>query len=191
MTSLEVSPVEWNEPQSIERAQAGDRAAFALLVDRYWNQVLRWLFGLTHNQHLAEDLTQEAFLKAWRRLGTFERGANFRTWVFRIARNCLTDWQRDPRSRVAQSVPESVPARDPDPVDAILSVEGQALFRQACARLPDSYREAFLLWTQKSLSYAEIAQVLSVTEETARWRVFKARLFLVNELCGYLNRKSP
>ena len=65
------------EPQLVLLAQAGDRQAFATLAERYWRRVFRWLYGLTHHTHLAEDLTQEAFLKAWRALGSFQPGPAF------------------------------------------------------------------------------------------------------------------
>ena len=179
------------EPQLVLLAQAGDRQAFATLAERYWRRVFRWLYGLTHHTHLAEDLTQEAFLKAWRALGSFQPGASFRAWLFHIARNCLIDGRRGPRSATVQVLPQTVPAREPDPGKAVLEREGQAVLQEACARLPEHFRAAFFLWAHEDLSFAEIAQVLGTTEATARWRVFKARLFLLKELGSYLGKKMP
>src|SRR5262249_40714408 len=75
----------------IEQARAGDRAAFTALVDVYWGRIFRWLRGMTRCSHLAEDLTQDVFLKAWTALASFEPGTSFRAWLFRIAANRFVD----------------------------------------------------------------------------------------------------
>ena len=78
------APPESGEPEWILAAQAGDRQAFARLVDAYWDRLFRWLFHLTRDRHRAEDLTQETFLKALAALDSFRAGSNFRAWLFRI-----------------------------------------------------------------------------------------------------------
>ncbi len=178
-----------DEFQLVRKAREGDRAAFAALVERYWNWVYRWLFGLTRAAHLAEDLTQEAFLKAWRSLDSFQPGASFRAWLFSIARNGLVDCKRGPRGVPSRPLSANLAAPESGPVAEIVQREGAALLEQAIARLPEHFREAFWLWSQDDMSFSEIAQVLGLTEETARWRVFKARLILVKELGSYLDRR--
>src|SRR6185437_12955644 len=83
-----------NEPQLIRAAQAGDRSAFAVLVEAYWERLYRWLFHLTHHRHQAEDLAQEAFLKAFAHLARFRPDTNFRAWLFRIAHNSFANSRR-------------------------------------------------------------------------------------------------
>jgi RNA polymerase sigma-70 factor (ECF subfamily) len=177
------------ELQWVRQAQAGDRQAFAALVDAYWPRINRWLFGLTGNTHSAEDLTQEAFLKAWAALPNFQ-GTGFRAWLFRIANNSLIDSRRGPRGTKPEQLPESIATREPGPIAVVIGREGQTVVQQACERLPAKLRSAFLLRTQEELSFEEIAQALEVTEETVRWRVFKARHLLLNELKGYLDEKQ-
>lgn len=178
-----------DERQAIERAaRAGDRQAFAALVDCHWGPVYRWLAGLTRNEHLAEDLTQEAFLKAWRGLGTFQPGASFRVWLFSIARHCWIDRQRGPRGAITTGLSEHMATTVPGPAESIVEREGKALFQQACAALPEHLQAAFLLWAQNDMAFADVAQVLGITEATARWRVFKARLILLRELGNYLDQ---
>ena len=75
-----------HEPSLVQLAQEGDRQACAALVDRYWPRLYRWLFHLTHNQHGAEDLVQETFLKAFSKLSSFRAESNFQAWLFRIVR---------------------------------------------------------------------------------------------------------
>ncbi len=171
----------------IRAAQAGDTSAYAALVDRYWPRVQRWLHGLTQDAQTAEDLTQDVFLKVWGGLARFTAGSNFRAWLFCIARRRLIDSHRGGRSPNASQLPEGVAATDPGPVSTLVARETLALVQQAIGRLPTTLREAFLLRTQEDLSYADIAGVLEATEETVRWRVFKARQTLLQELGDILD----
>jgi RNA polymerase sigma-70 factor (ECF subfamily) len=170
------------EHSCIGAAQAGDTQAYARLVDHYWPRVQRWLTGLTHDTQAAEDVTQEVFLKAWNGLPRFQAGSNFRAWLFCIARRALIDSHRLGRSPDAGSLPEGLSASGPNPVSTLVARETLALVKKAVGRLPMQLREAFLLRTQEDLSYTEIGQVLEVNEETVRWRVFKARQTLLEEL---------
>jgi RNA polymerase sigma-70 factor (ECF subfamily) len=181
-----------HEPQElswIRRAQAGDQGAFAQLVDAYWLRIYRWLYGLTRNTHAAEDLTQDVFLKAWVKLHTFAAGTYFRAWLFRLASNCFLDSRRGPRGQAAQALPPAIAAHDPDPVATLCSRETQTQVDAALRKLQIRFRAPFLLRIQADLSFQEIAAILGLTEETARWRVFKARKLLVKELGSALDRK--
>lgn len=180
-----------DEQELVRRAQGGERAAFSALVDRYWPRVFRWLCGMCHRTHTAEDLTQDVFLRAWSALGSFQAGTSFRAWIFRIASNGFIDSTRGPRGTPPAALPDTLPARDAGPVTTVLAQECETLVQQACDRLPLGYRAALLLRTQEDLSFAEIATALGVTEETARWRLFKARQLLLRELGPYLDNPEP
>lgn len=171
----------------IRAARAGDTRAYARLVDHYWPRVQRWLTGLTHDTQAAEDVTQEVFLKVWNGLPRFQDGSNFRAWLFCIARRALIDNHRAGRSPDAGRLPEGLSAQGPSPINTLVARETLAQVKQAIGRLPLTMREAFLLRTQEELSYAEIGQVLEVNEETVRWRVFKARQTLLEELGDVLD----
>src|SRR5260370_35916383 len=75
------------EHMLIHSAQQGDREAFAVLVERYWDRLYRWLYHLTHNRHAAEDLVQDTLLKALAGLARFRTGSNFQAWLVRMAYN--------------------------------------------------------------------------------------------------------
>ncbi len=172
----------------IRGAQQGDRQAFARLVERYWDGLYRWLYHLAHDRHTAEDLAQEAFLKALNGLHTFRPGTNFRAWLFRIAHNTYANHRRSARPR--QPFPEDVAADDEGPVEQALSREALRLLAQAVSRLPADFRAAFLLRAEEGLSFRQVGDVLGITEETARWRVFKARQKLMSVLAPQLDREK-
>jgi RNA polymerase sigma-70 factor (ECF subfamily) len=173
----------------IHTAQQGDRQAFAVLAERHWDRLYRWLYHLTHNRHAAEDLTQEALLKAFAGLARFRTPNNFHAWLFRIAYNCFVNQWRCPE-RTRQPFPQNVPAHGESPVDEVLSRETLRLLARAIGRLPADYRAAFLLRVEEELSFQEVAGVLGIKEETARWRVFKARQKLMRVLAPQMNREE-
>jgi RNA polymerase sigma-70 factor (ECF subfamily) len=179
-----------DESNWVRESSAGDRNAFARLVDRYWEPVRRWLFGLTGREHAAEDIAQDTFLKAWTALPTLRDVRLFRVWLFQIARRCWIDARR--RSGAVKKFPliADVPSGDSGPLHGMIEDETQQQLQLALATLPSSYRAAYLLWTHEELPYSEIAQILGVSEETARWRVCKARQSLKEKLSPYLQRQS-
>jgi RNA polymerase sigma-70 factor (ECF subfamily) len=177
-----------DERPLIERARAGDRTAFARLVDGYWGRVFRWLRKMARCAATAEDLTQDVFLRAWRALGSFAPGTDFRAWLFRIAANRFLDTRRGPRGRAPVPLSDALPSRRPGPVSLILADECQARMLQAVDHLPVGLRAVFLLRTQEKMPFAAIGRALGVSEATVRGRLFKARKRLLRDLRDYVDR---
>ncbi|MFO0803893.1 MAG: sigma-70 family RNA polymerase sigma factor [Gemmataceae bacterium] len=168
-------PLSEDEAEWIRAAQAGDRAAFARLVERYWDRLYRWLYQLTRDRHAAEDLTQETFLKALAALGSFRAGSNFRAWVYKIGHNNFVNQKRSER-RVKVSLPDDLPGRDGAEAEAgSENREALEAVNAAVSELPPDFRAALMLRVNEGLSFRDVARILKTTEETARWRVFKAR----------------
>lgn len=178
------------ESSWIDRAQKGDREAFAQLVEHYWDRLYRWLYHLTHHQHSAEDLAQDALMKAFAKLETFRPGSNFQAWLFRIAYNAFLN-QRRVANRSRSPFPDDVAGIDAGPDEQAISREAMQLLGRAVHRLPGEFRAALLLRVEEGLSFREIADVLETTEQTARWRVFKARQKLLSVLAPQLDREKP
>jgi len=175
----------------VREARTGDREAFCHLVDLYWDRIRRWVFALTHHAQEAEDLTQDVFLKAWVNLKTLEEDGYFRAWLFRIARNLAFDQRKRRPLPVTGGVPvEALTAREGDPLDSVLSDEAEEMLQAACNKLPDKYRIAYLLWAQERLPFAELAEILGISEVNARWRVCQARQSLLRELAPLLEVRA-
>lgn len=170
------------ESEWIAAAQAGDRQAFARVVERYWDRLYRWLYHLTRDRHQAEDLAQETFLKVLAALDSFRPGSNFRAWLFRIGHNNFVNLKRATR-RASHPLPDEAPAPPgPGPHEAASDREALRAVAKAVAELPAEFRAALMLRADEGLSFKEVAAILHITEETARWRVFKARQKLVKML---------
>ena len=190
LAASESKGLELDERVLVSRAQKGDRQAFASLVEQYWDGLYRWLYHVTHHREAAEDLAQEAFLKALAGLGSFRAGSNFRAWLFRIAYNSFLN-QRRSEARARQFFPETVPTVQHGPAEQVMSRENLQVLTRAVGRLPPDFRAAFLLRVEEGLSFREIADVVQTTEETARWRVFKARQKLMEVLAPQMDREKP
>ena len=170
------------EADWIRAAQSGDRSAFAQWVDRYWDRLYRWLYHLTRDRHTAEDLTQETFLKTLAALKSFRPGSNFRAWVFRIGHNNFVN-QKRAEQRTKHPLPDDAAGSETDgPVHVAENREALELVMKAVTELPSDFRAALMLRVEEGLSFREVAKVLGTTEETARWRVFKARQKLMKVL---------
>lgn len=176
------SPVPSEEAEWIRDAQAGDRSAFARLIERYWDRLYRWLYHLTRDRHAAEDLTQETFLRALAAVKSFRPGSNFRAWLFRIGHNNFVNQKRSER-RTKHQLPDDAAAPDHGSAEtAAEHRETLEVVNRAVDDLPSDFRAALLLRVHEGLSFREVAKVLGTTEETARWRVFKARQKLMKVL---------
>ena len=178
------------EERLIRAAQKGDRPAFAALVEGYWDRLYRWLYHLAHDRHTAEDLAQETFLKAFAGLHRFRAGTNFAAWLFRIAHNNFAN-QRRATARAREPLPEDAAADDAGPAEEAESREALEGLARALGRLPPEFRAALLLRAEQGLSFRQIAEALDLTEETARWRVFKARQKLLALLAPRQEQEKP
>ncbi|GIW50915.1 MAG: ECF RNA polymerase sigma-E factor [Gemmatimonadales bacterium] len=151
----------------IERWRRGDEAAAAELVRRHARAVAQFLAAAGAGGDL-EDLVQEAFFRAFRRIDTFRGGASFRTWVMAIASNALKDLRRRERRRIRLDPLDRDAAHHNTPYEDARASELQSRFEQGVSRLPPMQRDVFLLRAQQGLSYEEIAAALGTTPGAAR-----------------------
>lgn len=161
------------DPRTIRAAAQGDLEAFEALVRAYQAPVWRFLRHLLGDAAMAEDVTQETFLRIHRRLPSFRFRSKLSTWVFAIARNAGTDALRV-RERRERTLRLTTPRGD------VADASGRAEVRAALASLPDKLREAFVLVEVLGLTYAEAGEAAGAPEGTMKSRVFRAREQLVN-----------
>lgn len=171
-----------DETTWVSAAQRGDRAAYAKLVDRYWDRLFRWLMTVAKDRHKAEDLTQETFLKALAALDSFRPGSNFRAWLFRIGHNNFVNLTRSERKANVPLPEDAAAPKVNTPGGGAADREAVAAVAEAVERLGPDFRAALTLHVTEGLAYKDVAKILNTTEETARWRVFKARQTLLKAL---------
>jgi len=170
----------------VERVQAGDREAFGLLVSKYQRKLLRLVMRFVRDPAEAEDVTQEAFIKAYRALPNFRGDSAFYTWLYRIGVNTAKNWLVAHRRHMptlsevtddeTEGVEQGVLLRDDETPDQVLmSRQIGATVNAAMDALPEDLRTAISLREIEGLSYEEIAQVMDCPIGTVRSRIFRAR----------------
>jgi len=202
---MAVPGVETSDETLAARAASGDDPAFEALVIRYQARVFRLARRLTGNDGDAQDAQQDTFLQVYRNLSSFRGDARFSTWLYRIATNAALMLRRTRARRPAESLDEYLPRFDAAgrhaATPAELRVAGQAdeiLDRQLLAekaragieRLPDLYREAFILRDLEELTTSDVAEVLGLEPAAVRQRVHRARLMLRGYLGTVTGGKS-
>lgn len=163
------------DPGVLRKAQRGDERAFSVLVQAYERPVYNYIVRLVGNRDLAEDLTQEVFLRVYQGLPGFSLRSRFTTWLFQVTKNRVLDelrtLERRPRAVVALDDIPPLEVLD-QPLERTETID--ALWRAVDALNVD-LKMALLLRDVVGLSYAEIADALEVTLATVKWRIFKAR----------------
>jgi RNA polymerase sigma-70 factor (ECF subfamily) len=177
--------VEETDQLLVERVQRGERAAFDVLVRKYQHRIVKLVSRYVHDGAEAQDIAQEAFLKAWRALPRFRGDSAFYTWLYRIAINTaknhlVADRRRPEDQQVDLQDPEefgiAARLRDEDtPEGLLLTAEIERTVEQAIQALPDELRTAIVLRELEGLSYEEIAQAMDCPVGTVRSRIFRAR----------------
>jgi len=172
----------------IERCLAGDQIAWEQIVRQHWRKVFNLAYKFVGRHDEAEDLTQEIFIKIFKALHTFDRRANFQTWLISISRNLCIDHYRSVRKE-RETMAREVDAADLMPVSKERGPYGQLeqldlrqLIRRALAELPATLREAVVLRDLKEYSYQEIADQLGLPEGTVKSRINRGRLELARQL---------
>lgn len=177
----------------VERVQAGDQKAFGLLVAKYQRKLLRLVSRLVWDPAEAEDVTQDAFIKAYRALPNFRGDSAFYTWLYRIGVNCAKNWLASHGQRARASahtededgevIDDGGLLHDADTPDRILmSKQIAETVNKAMDQLPDELRSAIALREIDGLAYEEIAEVMGCPIGTVRSRIFRAREAIAREL---------
>jgi RNA polymerase sigma-70 factor (ECF subfamily) len=172
----------------IEQCLAGDQIAWEQIVRQNWRKVFNVAYKFVGKHDEAEDLTQDIFLKIFKALKTFDRRANFQTWIISISRNLCIDHYRSVRKE-RQTIARDVDSNDLQPATPDRGPYAQAehqdlraQLRQALETLPITLRTAVVLRDLQELSYQEIADRLGLPEGTVKSRINRGRIELAHQL---------
>ena len=186
-------PAEFGDDELVALAQKGDREAFEALVERYKHKAYHIAFDFTRDREEAKDLSQDAFLRAFTHLRSFDQRASFYTWFYRILVNLCLDQRRRSR-RIAWEPLYEKDERSTERnelADSTLSPDRGAMAKEishqvgaALDALPPKQRTVFLLRNHQGLSIREIAQVMRTAEGTVKAHLYRAVVALRQRLAG-------
>src|ERR1700761_2527151 len=187
--SIHNSGVDWAQLSDAEimlRVREGDDSGFSILIEKYRKQIVHFMFRMSRNQAVAEELAQEVFLRVYRSRQTYRAEAKFSTWLYRIATNLGVNHARDTKyERTAQNVyldqPDAETGTTPDVADSTLSVEQELVreermtaIRRHVMALPERQRNAVLMHKYQEMDYKEIGEVLKLSESATKSLLFRA-----------------
>ncbi|TKJ35880.1 hypothetical protein CEE39_00690 [bacterium (candidate division B38) B3_B38] len=171
----------------IKRCQRGDWQAFEELVERKRQRIFWIAYQITGDEDGALDITQETFIKLWQRIGRFQRGRKFNTWLYRMVVNGSIDYLRNKKRgaggvSAVEGMAEELPSIQPDAEKKLLIKELQAIFNCLASRLPPKQRAAFVLKEIHGFSIREIAKIMRATQSTIRNNLWLAKKFLREQI---------
>ena len=189
------------ELELVDRARVGDGRAFSSLIERYEGKIFRLAMHITQNREDAEDVLQEAFLKAYEHLDQFQGNSRFYTWIVRIAVNQALMKLRKRKSDRSVSLDEQIDtgedtmvreiaAWDPDPEQQYNQDELGGILTGAIQGLEPIYRTVFTLRDVEGLSTEETAEALDLSVPAVKSRLLRARLQLREKLTRFFKRKG-
>ena|ERR1017187_8045844 len=155
----------------IRRSREGDLAGFEELIRRYQQMIHALTYRMTGSQSDAEDLAQEVFIQAFRKLDNFRGDSKFSTWLYRIAINTCLNWKKSQQRRVQLHHEWAQQSRE----TADRNAEVSSRVQEALLTLPPKQRAAIILTAYEGMNHAEAARTLGCSETTVSWRVFTAR----------------
>jgi RNA polymerase sigma-70 factor (ECF subfamily) len=179
-----------SDGEFVVKAAAGDRPAFDELVRRYQRQAVAVSYRLLGNSHDALEVTQDAFLKAYKSLSTLQKPEAFGGWLLRIVSNLSLNYRRSRKTRnqlplddllgkaesgKTESTGSEWMARDGDPVHDLQGRELGQKLQEALKQLPEKQRLAILMFTVDELPQKEVAEALNCSVEAIKWHVFQGR----------------
>ncbi len=180
------------------RAKAGDQAAFEYLVQKYRRPMVSFMYRMTRNSTVAEDLAQEVFLRVYRSRGSYEASAKFTTWLYRIATNLAVNHARDtrherPEVQISLDEPDEdtgttleVPDRALNAEQSIVLRERMLAIRRKVEALPEQQKLAVIMHKYQQMDYKQIAEVLKKSESATKSLLFRAYETLREQLKEFI-----
>ena len=175
-----------SEKQLVEAVQNGNGAAYGQLVRMHQKRLFRFIYGLTRQFDVTEDIVQQAFVKAFEAIKTFRSDMAFYPWLSTIARNLafnhLYKQERQESLDQLQEAGGEMSTPDAGPFERLLGEESQKRFYQAVLELPKQYRSVFVCRHFEEMDYVQIANFLKIPPGTVDSRLYRARQILLEKL---------
>lgn len=199
-TSLPMSAPAHNDAELVHASLAGNRGAFGQIVTRYQSLICSLAYSATGSLNRSEDLAQEIFVAAWQKLPALREPAKLRAWLCGIARNLISNAQRQAGREPAHlaepfdATHEAV-ATEPSPPEQAVSKEEETLLWHALEKIPDTYREPLVLFYREHQSIESVARQLELSEDAVKQRLSRGRALLHEQVLGLvegtLARSNP
>ncbi|HOX83296.1 MAG TPA: sigma-70 family RNA polymerase sigma factor [Chryseolinea sp.] len=177
------------EFQCIDRVLAGDQQAYAILVDKHKYYAFSIAMKVLQNKVEAEEVAQDAFVKAFHHLSKFNREAKFSTWLYRIVFNTAISAKRKNR-QIFQSIENTIVEYNPGSEGTLESTDKKKYVNQAMAKLSDADRTALSLFYLEEFSLDEIAAITNLAANTIKVRIHRARQRMADELTLILKQEA-
>ncbi len=155
----------------------GDQIALEKLIERYMHSIYNYAYRMSGNKGDAEDVTQEIFLKVWKKIASYKEQSSFKTWLFTIARNTLIDWSRKKKSIVFSDMEkdseentfeDTIPDHELTQEEHFIQKQDTLLLTEALAEIPNSYREILLLHINEEMTFKDIGIMLAKSTNTVK-----------------------
>jgi RNA polymerase sigma-70 factor (ECF subfamily) len=167
-------PQQPDDRELVVRSQAGDTSAFEELVRRHQQGLFSYVYRMTADRHVAEEITQQALVRAWKAIAGFGGRSGFKTWLYRIGINLAINYRT--RRRPTVELDENLPAGlDSEPQATFRQRERESAVQEALARLPADQRTAMVLSLYEQLSYKEIGEAMGRSARAVDSLLFRAK----------------
>lgn len=184
------SPLREEETALIERIREGNAEAYRVLVERYQDPLVGFLFHLIKDRDVAREIAQDAFVKAYQGIRTFENrmDARFSTWLFTIARNSFLDLRRRRKSRMEEEIHEDMPEFQAEAGQDghLQDARFRELLEKGLKQVGEKMRTSFELTMVQGFSYEETAVIMKTSSHIIRYRVHRTREHLKSLLRGFV-----
>lgn len=165
-----------DEQRWIQQVLAGDKQAYANIIDKYKNQLYATILRMTRNPQDAQDLVQDAFIKVYRNLDKYDANGSFSGWLYRVAINhCMDEFRKNRYSTVQVEIDETKVVNHEHPEVVFLKKEKRRQLERLIATLPEDERLIILLRYVNEISYEEIGEVMDVPLSTVRNKLHRAK----------------
>ncbi|HHT50286.1 MAG TPA: RNA polymerase sigma factor [Eubacteriaceae bacterium] len=172
--------------ERIHSIQRGDISQFEWIVEEYKNKIFSLAYGYTKDSYLAQDLTQDIFVRLYKNINSFQGQSSFSTWLYRVAKNQCIDWTRRNKKRMENTFLEEgqwdFKDLDIGPEERAIRKEKNQLLYEALESLPEKYRTPLMLFHFQNLSYGEIAEVLDLPSKTVATHLYRGKKLLREKL---------